>query len=51
MRGIILLHDIHKRTATVLPTLLAQLKAEGYSVVTLRHKGTAEPDLVAMVDQ
>jgi peptidoglycan/xylan/chitin deacetylase (PgdA/CDA1 family) len=48
-RGIILLHDIHKRTAAVLPALLAQLKAEGYSVVTLRHKGTGGSDLLAMV--
>ncbi|MGJ7037791.1 peptidoglycan/xylan/chitin deacetylase (PgdA/CDA1 family) [Shinella sp. BE166] len=47
-RGIILLHDIHKRTAAVLPALLAQLKAEGYSVVTLRHKGTGGSDLLAM---
>lgn len=46
--GIILMHDIHKRTATVLPSLLAQLKAEGYSVVTLRHTGDAGPQLLAM---
>jgi peptidoglycan/xylan/chitin deacetylase (PgdA/CDA1 family) len=50
-RGIILMHDIHKRTATVLPSLLAQLKAEGYSVVTLRHTGDAEPQLLAMAGQ
>ncbi|GLR49804.1 polysaccharide deacetylase family protein [Shinella yambaruensis] len=47
-RGIILMHDIHKRTATVLPSLLAQLKAEGYSVVTLRHTGDAGTQLLAM---
>ncbi|CAK7255512.1 MULTISPECIES: polysaccharide deacetylase family protein [unclassified Shinella] len=47
-RGIILMHDIHKRTATVLPSLLAQLKAEGYSVVTLRHTDDAGPQLLAM---
>ena len=47
-RGIILLHDIHKRTATALPSLLAQLKREGYSVVTLRHRGAPGSDLLAM---
>ncbi|QDY99783.1 polysaccharide deacetylase family protein [Nitratireductor mangrovi] len=33
--GIILLHDIHARTATMLPGLLADLKAGGYKVVHL----------------
>ncbi len=33
--GIILFHDIHKRTATMLPLLLADLKARGYRVVRL----------------
>ncbi|MGO8666512.1 polysaccharide deacetylase family protein, partial [Rhizobium ruizarguesonis] len=28
-RVIILMHDIHKRTATMLPTLLSRLEAEG----------------------
>lgn len=37
-KGIILLHDIHKRTAAMLPALLTQLKAEGYKVVQLRYK-------------
>lgn len=45
-RGIILLHDIHRRTGTMLPSLLAQLRAEGYSVVALRH---ARPRLPAAV--
>jgi peptidoglycan/xylan/chitin deacetylase (PgdA/CDA1 family) len=36
-KGIILLHDIHVRTAAMLPALLTQLKAEGYKVVRLRH--------------
>lgn len=36
--GIILLHDIHGRTAAALPALLSQLKAEGYKVVNLRYK-------------
>ncbi|MBL4759121.1 MAG: polysaccharide deacetylase family protein [Rhizobiales bacterium] len=32
-RGIILLHDIHNKTASMLPALLRQLKDEGYRVV------------------
>ncbi len=36
-KGIILLHDIHNRTAAMLPALLTQLKAEGYKVVNLRR--------------
>ncbi len=31
--GILLLHDIHQRTATILPKLLRELKARGYKVV------------------
>jgi peptidoglycan/xylan/chitin deacetylase (PgdA/CDA1 family) len=33
--GIILMHDIHPRTAQMLPQLLADLKAKGYKVVRL----------------
>jgi len=33
--GIILMHDIHPRTAQMLPALLADLKAKGYKVVRL----------------
>jgi peptidoglycan/xylan/chitin deacetylase (PgdA/CDA1 family) len=48
-RGIILMHDIHQRTAAMLPTLLTRLEREGYKVVTLKYKGTSAPttDLVA----
>lgn len=46
-RGIILMHDIHKSTATALPGLLAQLKAKGYKVVALKAKSNL--DLVADV--
>jgi peptidoglycan/xylan/chitin deacetylase (PgdA/CDA1 family) len=42
-RGIILMHDIHNRTATMLPTLLTRLEAEGYKVVTLKFKRPAAP--------
>ncbi|MGZ2405407.1 polysaccharide deacetylase family protein [Rhizobium ruizarguesonis] len=45
-RGIILMHDIHKRTATMLPTLLSKLEAEGYKVVTLKFKKTEAPNTV-----
>lgn len=45
-RGIILMHDIHKRTATMLPTLLSKLEAEGYKVVTLKFKKTPAPNNV-----
>jgi peptidoglycan-N-acetylglucosamine deacetylase len=32
-RGIILMHDIHRKTAMALPILLKELKANGYNVV------------------
>lgn len=50
-RGIVLMHDIHKRTARMLPTLLSKLEAEGYKVVTLKFKKPQVPnDLVASAD-
>jgi peptidoglycan/xylan/chitin deacetylase (PgdA/CDA1 family) len=46
--GIILMHDIHNRTVTMLPTLLTKLEAEGYKVVTLKFKKpTAAPAVMA----
>ncbi|RUM26520.1 polysaccharide deacetylase family protein [Rhizobium vallis] len=49
--GIILMHDIHKRTATMLPTLLSKLEGEGYKVVTLKFRKTQAPsNLVASAD-
>lgn len=54
--GIVLMHDIHARTAAMLPALLAQMKAEGYKVVTLkpardgRSPRTTEPLLVASAE-
>jgi peptidoglycan-N-acetylglucosamine deacetylase len=48
-RGIILMHDIHKRTATMLPTLLSKLEAEGYKVVTLKfRRGSAPMEMAAL---
>ncbi|RWX75865.1 polysaccharide deacetylase family protein [Neorhizobium lilium] len=49
-KGIILLHDIHNRTAAMLPALLTQLRAEGYKVVQLRYGGHA-PMLTASLDR
>jgi len=37
-KGIILMHDFHKSTATSLPKLLAELKQGGYKVVHLKAK-------------
>jgi peptidoglycan/xylan/chitin deacetylase (PgdA/CDA1 family) len=37
-KGIILMHDLQKHTATALPTLLRRLKAGGYKVVQMRAK-------------
>jgi len=40
-RGILLLHDIHERTAEALPTLLGKLKAAGFHIV---HVVPVAPD-------
>lgn len=45
-KGIILMHDIHARTAAMLPALLTQLKADGYKVVQLKY-GNDHPSQVA----
>jgi peptidoglycan/xylan/chitin deacetylase (PgdA/CDA1 family) len=48
-RGIILMHDIHKRAATMLPTLLSKLEAEGYKVVTLKfRKSSARVEMASL---
>jgi hypothetical protein len=41
-RGILLLHDIHKKTVAALPGLLAELKARGFKIVHV-VPGTVEP--------
>jgi peptidoglycan/xylan/chitin deacetylase (PgdA/CDA1 family) len=49
--GIILFHDIHQRTANMLPVLLASLKSEGYSVVHLVYKRPGSgSDLIASLN-
>ena len=40
-KGILLMHDIHKRTAEALPMLLAELKAKGYKIVHMTPKAPA----------
>lgn len=47
-RGVILLHDIHGRTAEMLPAFLADLKSRGYKVVSLRPGNSSF--LVASLD-
>lgn len=47
-KGIILMHDIHGRTAAMLPLLLSKLKAGGYKVVALQyHRAWAPKTLVS----
>ncbi len=48
-KGIILMHDIHTRTAAMLPALLSMLQSEGYSVVSLRYGGVPSSGRVAML--
>ena len=48
--GIILMHDIHARTAAMLPALLTQMKAEGYKIVTLKPKREARSFLIASAE-
>lgn len=48
--GIILFHDIKTATAKALPSILARLKAEGYSVVHMTAKHPAEPLAVTLGD-
>ena len=42
-RGIVLLHDIKRQTADMLPRFLAALKAEGFHVVRIVPGGTTTP--------
>ena len=50
-KGIILMHDLHKWTALVVPEVLVQLKANGYTVVHVRAKDTLAtlPEYDAMI--
>lgn len=54
-KGIILMHDLQKRTAEALPTLLRRLKAGGYRVVQMKARAQletlAEYDAVLVKDR
>ena len=50
-KGILLLHDIHERTARALPLLFRQLKASGYSVVHVVPADVAHPKTAATPGQ
>lgn len=49
-KGIILMHDIHTRTAAMLPSLLSQLKAGGYKVVALQYQRSRMPEALVSAD-
>ena len=44
-RGILLLHDIQRRTTLALPRLLATLKAQNYHVVHVVPAASGEPQV------
>ena len=50
-KGILLMHDFQKSTASSIPDLLAQLKSGGYKIVQVKAKGTiaSKPDFDALV--
>jgi peptidoglycan/xylan/chitin deacetylase (PgdA/CDA1 family) len=50
-RGILLMHDIHPATAMALPTLLKELKEQGYHVVQVVAKGERPPSVPVLVAQ
>jgi peptidoglycan-N-acetylglucosamine deacetylase len=47
-RGVLLLHDIHKKTVLALPGLLAELKAKGFKVVHV-VPASGDPALIARI--
>jgi peptidoglycan/xylan/chitin deacetylase (PgdA/CDA1 family) len=50
-KGILLLHDIHERTALALPILLHELKGRGFQVVHAIPAGPDHPKTVAKPDE
>jgi peptidoglycan/xylan/chitin deacetylase (PgdA/CDA1 family) len=46
-RGVILMHDIHQRTAAALPKLLKRLKDGGYHIVHVKPERDEEPKTAA----
>lgn len=49
-KGIILMHDIHARTAAMLPSLLSQLESGGYKVVALQYRSSRIPEALVSAD-
>lgn len=51
-QGVVLFHDIHARTVAMLPAFLEALEDRGYSVVTLRSRGTTvfDTEIIAATD-
>ena len=50
-KGILMLHDIHERTALAVPLLLKELKARGYSVVQVVPADADHPKTAASAGQ
>jgi peptidoglycan/xylan/chitin deacetylase (PgdA/CDA1 family) len=51
-RGVLLFHDIQPRTVQMLPVLLRQLKARGYSIVhVVPSASSSEPVVTASIDE
>lgn len=50
-RGILLLHDIHERTAEALPTLLVKLKSAGFHIVHVVPAGPEQPKTATLPEQ
>jgi peptidoglycan-N-acetylglucosamine deacetylase len=50
-RGILLLHDIHERTAEALPTLLMKLKSAGFHIVHVVPAGPQQPKTATLPEQ
>src|SRR5215470_16379911 len=50
-RGILLLHDIHLKTALALPTLLQELKTRGYKIVHVVQAGPDNPKTATLPEQ
>jgi len=50
-RGILLLHDIHERTAEALPTLLVKLKSAGFRIVHVVPAAPEQPKTATLPEQ
>jgi peptidoglycan/xylan/chitin deacetylase (PgdA/CDA1 family) len=50
-RGILLLHDIHERTAEALPTLFVKLRSAGFHIVHVVPAGPEQPKTATLPEQ